>query len=161
LGDALRILQRGDADVMIAGGTESCIVPLGVGGFCALKALSTRNDEPQKASRPFDRERTGFVMGEGCGIVVLETLEHARKRGAKIYAEFAGYGASCDAYHITAPDPEGYGASLAIKWAVKDAKLNFEDVDYVNAHGTSTKMNDAVETAAIKRLSGIMPGRLW
>ncbi len=160
LGDALRILQRGDADVMIAGGTESCIVPLGVGGFCALKALSTRNDEPQKASRPFDRERTGFVMGEGCGIVVLETLEHARKRGAKIYAEFAGYGASCDAYHITAPDPEGYGASLAIKWAVKDAKLNFEDVDYVNAHGTSTKMNDAVETAAIKKAFGDHAGKV-
>lgn len=154
LGEALRAIQRGDADIMIAGGTESCITPLGVGGFCALKALSLRNDEPHRASRPFDRERTGFVMGEGCGIVVLESLEHALKRGAKIYAEFSGYGASCDAYHITAPDPEGYGASLAIKWALKDAKIDPAMVDYVNAHGTSTKLNDKCETDAIKLALG-------
>jgi 3-oxoacyl-[acyl-carrier-protein] synthase II len=150
LGDALRIIQRGDADVMIAGGTESSITKLGVSGFCALKALSTRNDHPTKASRPFDRERDGFVMAEGCGIAVLESLEHAQKRGAKIYAEFVGYGASCDAYHATAPDPEGRGASLAMKWAIKDAKIDPQSVDYINAHGTSTKLNDKVETAAMK-----------
>jgi len=150
IGDAMRIIQRGDAEMMITGGTESCITALGVGGFCALKALSTRNDAPEKASRPFERDRDGFVMAEGCGIVVLESLEHAQKRGAKIYAELVGFGASCDAYHITAPDPEGYGASLAMKWALKDAKLNPEDVDYINAHGTSTKLNDKVETLAIK-----------
>jgi 3-oxoacyl-[acyl-carrier-protein] synthase II len=154
LGDALRIIQRGDADVMIAGGTESSITKLGVSGFCALKALSTRNDQPQKASRPFDKERDGFVMAEGCGIAVLESLEHAQKRGAKIYAEFVGYGASCDAYHATAPDPEGKGASLAMKWAMKDAKINPEDVDYINAHGTSTYLNDKVETLAIKKALG-------
>ncbi|HQO37875.1 MAG TPA: beta-ketoacyl-ACP synthase II [Candidatus Omnitrophota bacterium] len=154
LGDALRVIQRGDADVMISGGTESCITKLGVGGFCALKALSTRNDAPQKASRPFDLQRDGFVMAEGCGIVVLESLEHAQKRGAKIYAEFAGYGASCDAYHSTAPDPEGVGASLAIKWALKDAGVNPEQVDYINAHGTSTKLNDKGETLAIKKALG-------
>ena len=151
LGEALRIIQRGDADVMIAGGTESSITKLGVSGFCALKALSTRNDQPQKASRPFDRERDGFVMAEGCGIVVLESLEHAKKRGAKIHAEFVGYGASCDAYHSTAPDPQGHGASLAMKWALKDAKIDAKNVDYINAHGTSTKLNDKVETLAIKK----------
>jgi 3-oxoacyl-[acyl-carrier-protein] synthase II len=154
LGDALRIIQRGDADVMIAGGTESSITKLGVSGFCALKALSTRNDQPTKASRPFDAQRDGFIMAEGSGIVVLESLEHAQKRGAKIYAEFAGYGASCDAYHSTAPDPEGYGASLAIKWALKDAKINAQEVNYINAHGTSTKLNDKVETMAIKKALG-------
>jgi 3-oxoacyl-[acyl-carrier-protein] synthase II len=154
LGDALRIIQRGDADVMIAGGTESSITKLGVSGFCALKALSTRNDQPQKASRPFDAERDGFVMAEGSGIVVLESLEHAQKRGAKIYAEFAGYGASCDAYHSTAPDPEGRGASLAIKWAMKDAKLDPAQINYINAHGTSTKLNDKVETLAVKNALG-------
>jgi 3-oxoacyl-[acyl-carrier-protein] synthase II len=139
---------------MISGGTESCITKLGVGGFCALKALSTKNDQPQKASRPFDLHRDGFVMAEGCGIVVLESLEHAQKRGAKIYAEFVGYGASCDAYHSTAPDPEGKGASLAIKWAIKDAKLDPGQIDYINAHGTSTKLNDKVETVAIKKALG-------
>jgi 3-oxoacyl-[acyl-carrier-protein] synthase II len=154
LGDALRVIQRGDADVMIAGGTESSITKLGVSGFCALKALSTRNDQPQKASRPFDRERDGFVMAEGCGIAVLESLEHAQKRGARIYAEFAGYGASCDAYHATAPDPEGKGASLSMKWALRDAKIDPQKVDYVNAHGTSTKLNDKVETLAIKKALG-------
>jgi 3-oxoacyl-[acyl-carrier-protein] synthase II len=154
LGDALRIIQRGDADVMIAGGTESSITKLGVSGFCALKALSLRNDQPTKASRPFDRDRDGFVMAEGSGIAVLESLEHAQKRGAKIYAEFAGYGASCDAYHATAPDPEGRGAALAMKWALKDAKIDPQKVDYINAHGTSTKLNDKVETAAIKTALG-------
>ena len=154
IGDAFRIIQRGDADVIITGGTESCITSLGVGGFCALKALSTRNNEPKKASRPFEANRDGFVMSEGCGVVVLESLEHARKRGAKIYAEMAGFGMSCDAYHITAPDPSGYGPALAMKWALKDAGLNAQDVDYINAHGTSTKLNDKIETLAVKSAFG-------
>ncbi len=154
IGDAFRILERGDADVMVAGGTESCIVPTGVGGFCALKALSTRNNEPQKASRPFERDRDGFIMAEGCGIVVLETLEHAKKRNAHIYAEMSGYGSSCDAYHITAPDPDGDGAARAMTLALKDAKLNNGQVNYINAHGTSTKLNDKIETLAIKRALG-------
>lgn len=154
IGDAFRIIQRGDADVMVTGGTESCITHLGVGGFCALKALTTNNDNPQKASRPFDAQRNGFVMAEGCGVVVLESLEHAKKRGAFIYGELVGFGMSCDAHHITAPDPEGYGASLAMKWSLRDAKLNPQDVDYINAHGTSTKLNDKVETLAIKKSLG-------
>jgi 3-oxoacyl-[acyl-carrier-protein] synthase II len=154
IGDAYRIIAHGDAEVMVCGGTESCIVPTGVGGFCALKALSTRNDEPERASRPFDLERDGFVMAEGCGLVVLENLEHARKRKANIYAEFCGYGMSCDAYHITAPDPDGEGAAQAMIEALKDAEVNPEDVDYINAHGTSTKLNDKIETLAIKRALG-------
>lgn len=154
LADAFRIIQRGDADVMIAGGTESCITTLGVGGFCALKALSTRNDQPQKACRPFDAQRNGFIMAEGCGLAVLESLEHARKRGAAIYCEVAGFGMSCDAYHITAPDPQGHGATLAMNWALRDAKLNPEEIDYINAHGTSTRLNDKIETMAIKRSLG-------
>ncbi|MDP2906116.1 MAG: beta-ketoacyl-ACP synthase II [Candidatus Omnitrophota bacterium] len=154
IGDAFRIIERGDADVMVCGGTESCIVPTGVGGFCALKALSTRNDDPGKASRPFDRERDGFVMGEGCGLVILETLEHARKRKAGIIAEIVGYGMSCDAYHMTAPDPEGHGAARAMKMAIKDAGINAGDIDYINAHGTSTKLNDKIETIAIKNAFG-------
>lgn len=154
IGDAFRILERGDADVMIAGGTESCIVATGVGGFCALKALSTRNDAPEKASRPFERDRDGFIMAEGCGIVVLENLEHARKRKARIYAEVAGYGMSCDAYHMTAPDSEGDGAFRAMRMAIEDAGLRPEEVDYINAHGTSTKLNDKIETIAIKRALG-------
>jgi 3-oxoacyl-[acyl-carrier-protein] synthase II len=154
IGDAFRILERGDADVMVAGGTESCIVATGVGGFCALKGLSTRNNEPEKASRPFDKERDGFVMAEGCGLVVLETLEHARERKAEICAEIVGYGMSCDAYHITAPDPEGDGAMRAMKIALKDANINPEDLDYINAHGTSTKLNDKIETLAIKKALG-------
>jgi len=154
IGDAFRFIQHGDADIMITGGTESCISHLGVGGFCALRALSTRNDEPQKASRPFDAQRSGFVMAEGCGIVVLESLEHALKRKARIYAEMAGFGMSCDAYHITAPDPDGHGAYLSMKWSLKDAQLNPEDVDYINAHGTSTKLNDKVETLSIKKALG-------
>lgn len=154
IGDAVRIIERGDADVMISGGTESCITYLGVGGFCALKALSTRNDAPEKASRPFDRDRDGFVIAEGSGLVVLESLEHAKKRNARIYAELAGYGMSCDAYHITAPDPDGDGAARAIKAALKDANLNPEDINYINAHGTSTKLNDKIETLAIKKAFG-------
>jgi 3-oxoacyl-[acyl-carrier-protein] synthase II len=154
IGDAFRILERGDAEVMICGGTESSITPLGVGGFCALKALSTRNNEPQRASRPFDRERDGFVIAEGCGIVVLETLEHALKRKSRIYAEVTGYAMSSDAYHITAPDPDGDGAYRAMTQALKDAKTNPEEVDYINAHGTSTKLNDKIETLAIKKALG-------
>ncbi|MDP2940915.1 MAG: beta-ketoacyl-ACP synthase II [Candidatus Omnitrophota bacterium] len=154
IGDAFKILERGDADLMVCGGTESCITYLGVGGFCALKGLSTRNNAPEKASRPFDRERDGFVIAEGSGLVVLETLEHASKRGARIYAEITGYGMSCDAYHITAPDPEGEGATRAIREALKDAGIVPEKVDYVNAHGTSTKLNDKIETLAIKKALG-------
>lgn len=154
IGDAYRILKYGHADVMVCGGTESCITNLGVGGFCALKALSTRNDEPEKASRPFDRERDGFVIAEGAGIVVMETLEHAKKRKANIIAEFVGYGMSCDAYHMTAPEPEGDGASLAMKEALGEASLSPDKVDYINAHGTSTKLNDKIETMAIKKALG-------
>jgi len=154
IGDAFRLLERGDADLMITGGTESCITSLGVGGFCALKALSVRNNAPEKASRPFDRERDGFVIAEGSGVVVLETLEHARSRKANIYAEFAGYGMSGDAYHITAPDPEGDGAARAMQAALKDSGLNPQDIDYINAHGTSTKLNDKIETLSIKKALG-------
>ncbi|MBM3255094.1 MAG: beta-ketoacyl-ACP synthase II [Candidatus Omnitrophica bacterium] len=154
IGDAFRVIQRGDADVMLTGGTESAITYLGLGGFCALKALSTRNDEPKKASRPFDAQRDGFVMAEGCGVVVLESLEHAKKRGANIIAEMVGFGMSCDAYHITAPDPDGDGASRSMLLALKDAKANPQDTDYINAHGTSTKLNDKIETLAIKKALG-------
>lgn len=154
VGDAFRIIERGDADVMIAGGTESCIVPTAVGGFCALRALSKRNDNPGKASRPFDRDRDGFVMAEGCGLVVMETLEHANKRKANIIAEMAGFGMTCDAYHITAPDPDGEGAARAMTLALADAGLKPEEVDYINAHGTSTKLNDKVETLSMKRAFG-------
>jgi len=151
---ALNMIRNGIADVIIAGGTESCITPLGLAGFCSMKALSTRNNQPEKASRPFDKERDGFVMGEGAGIVILESLEHAKKRGSKIYCEFIGAGMSCDAYHITAPDPDGYGAYLSMKYALLDAKINPEEIDYINAHGTSTPLNDKSETLAIKRLLG-------
>lgn len=152
IGNAMRIIQYGDADVMIAGGTESCITALGVGGFCALKALSTRNNEPERASRPFDKDRDGFVMSEGCGIVILEELEHAKKRNAKIYAEIVGYGMTGDAHHMTAPDPEGEGAAKCMANALKDAGLKPEDVSYINAHGTSTTLNDKIETLAIKKV---------
>ncbi|MDR0617642.1 MAG: beta-ketoacyl-ACP synthase II [Endomicrobium sp.] len=154
LGDALMLMRNSGADVIIAGGSESAITPLGVAGFCSMKALSQRNDDPLKASRPFDKDRDGFVMGEGAGIVVLETLEHALSRGAKIYAELSGYGASDDAYHITAPEPEGKGAIMAIEKAICDAGISKEDVDYINAHGTSTAMNDRIETFAIKKVFG-------
>ena len=155
IGDALRIIQRGDADIMISGGSEGCITPVGFGGFCAMKALSTKyNDQPCKASRPFDNERDGFVIGEGSGIAILEEYEHAKKRNARIYAELAGYGASGDAHHMTAPDPEGYGASLCMKRALADAKIKPEEVDYINAHGTSTELNDKIETLAIKKVFG-------
>jgi len=152
IGDACRIIQYGDADVMVAGGSEANLTPLTVGGFNAMKALSTRNDDPLKASRPFERDRDGFVVAEGSGIVILEELEHAKKRGAKIYAEMAGYGYNGDAYHITAPCPDGDGFIRCIRMALKDARLSPDDVDYINAHGTSTKLNDYVETLAIKEV---------
>jgi len=154
VGDAFRIIQRGDADVMICGGTEASITPLGVGGFCAARALSRRNDEPQKASRPFDKLRDGFVMGEGSGIIVLESLEHALNRGAHIYGEIVGYGMTGDAYHMTAPNPDARQAARAIVLALKDAEIKPEEVDYINAHGTSTLLNDKCETMAIKSVFG-------
>ena len=154
LGDAFRILQRGDADVMLAGGTEAAVTPLCIAGFSSMRAMSTRNDDPAAASRPFDLGRDGFVIGEGAGALVLETLEHAQARGAEILAEMVGYGASADAYHITAPEPSGAGAQIAMRAALADAGAALEDVDYINAHGTSTPHNDAMETAAIKSVFG-------
>lgn len=150
IGDATRVIQYGDADVMVAGGTEANLTPLTVGGFNAMKALSTRNDDPKRASRPFEKDRDGFVIAEGSGIVILEELEHALKRGAKIYAEIAGYGYNGDAYHITAPAPGGEGFIRCIRMALKDAGLSPDDVDHINAHGTSTDLNDQTETLAIK-----------
>lgn len=152
IGEAFRIIQRQDADIMIAGGTEASITPVSVAGFCSMKALSERNDEPEKASRPFEKDRDGFVMGEGSAILILEELEHAKKRGAKIYGEIAGYGTTSDAYHITAPSPGGEGAFMAMNLAVKDASINPSQISYINAHGTSTKLNDEYETIAIKKL---------
>ncbi len=154
IGDAMRIIQRGDADVMIAGGAEAIILPLTIAGFCQMKAMSTRNDEPTKASRPFDAERDGFVCGEGGGLLVLESLEHAVKRDARIYAEVIGYGMTGDAHHMTAPDPEGDGAARAMAAALRDAALEPSAVGYINAHGTSTPYNDKFETMAIKRVFG-------
>jgi len=150
IGDAFKVIQRGEADIMVSGGSEAAITPMGVGGFAQMKALSRRNDAPEKASRPFDRDRDGFVMGEGAGILILEEYEHAKRRGAQIYAELLGYGMSGDGCHITAPDPEGRGAAQSMKDALRDAGLNPEDITYINAHGTSTPLNDVVETRGIK-----------
>lgn len=154
IGDAFRIVARGDADIMFAGGTEAAVSPAAVAGFAAMKAMSTRNDEPTKASRPFDRDRDGFVMGEGAGIVVLEELEHAKARGAHIYAEVVGYGTNADAYHITAPAPGGVQAKNCMALAIKDAGITPDKIDYINAHGTSTGLNDKNETLAINELFG-------
>ncbi|MDD3364513.1 MAG: beta-ketoacyl synthase N-terminal-like domain-containing protein, partial [Syntrophomonas sp.] len=148
------IIQNGVADIMISGGTEAPITPLSIAGFCAMKALSTRNDQPEKACRPFDIDRDGFVMGEGAGIVILEELDHALKRGAKIYAELVGYGSSADAYHIVQPDPEGNGAARALTAALAEAGIKAGEIDYMNAHGTGTHINDMVETKALKQVLG-------
>jgi 3-oxoacyl-[acyl-carrier-protein] synthase II len=154
VGDSFKIIARGDADVMICGGSEGCITPLGIGGFCAMRALSVRNDEPQKASRPFDRDRDGFVMGEGAGILMLESLESAQKRNAKIYAEVIGYGMTSDAFHITAPSEDGDGAVRVMEVTIRDAGIHPSEIDYINAHGTSTPFNDKSETMAIKKVFG-------
>jgi 3-oxoacyl-[acyl-carrier-protein] synthase II len=154
IGLAGRMIQNGDADVMICGGTEKASVPMGIGGFCALKALSTRNDEPEKASRPWDVDRDGFVLGDGAGIMVLEELEHAKARGAKIYAEFAGFGMSSDAHHMTAPPDDGAGAALSMKNAIKDAGITPDQVQYINAHGTSTHLGDLAEIRAVRSVFG-------
>ncbi len=160
VGDALRLIQGGYADVMICGGTEAAVTPLSIAGFASARALSTRNSEPARASRPFDRDRDGFVLGEGAGILILESLEHAQARGARIYAELVGYGLTCDAYHMTAPVPGGYGAARAIELALQDGGLRPEQVDYINAHGTSTAANDPTETAAVKKALGDQAYRL-
>ena len=160
IGDAFRILERGDADVMISGGTESSICPMAVGGFSNMKALSLRNDDPEGASRPFDSGRDGFVLGEGAGVIILETLEHAKQRGAKIYAELVGYGATADAFHMVAPHENGEGAIRAMKLALKDADLRPDDIDYINAHGTSTPLGDKIESNAIKDTFGDYAYRL-
>ena len=160
IGDSYRILQRGEADMMITGGSEASISPMAVAGFSSMKALSLRNHEPARASRPFDADRDGFVLGEGAGIVVLETLEHAKKRNARIYAELVGYGATADAYHMTAPHGSGEGAIKAMRVALKDAGLHPDDIDYINAHGTSTPMGDRIETIAIKSTFGDYAYRL-
>ncbi len=160
IGDAFEVIRRNDADVMIAGGSESAITPMGVGGFAAMRALSTRNDEPERASRPFEKDRDGFIMGEGSGVIVLEELEFARRRGAPIYAELVGSGMSADAYHITAPSEDGDGAMRVMETAIRQAGIRPDQVDYINAHGTSTPYNDKLETLAIKRLFGDHAPRL-
>jgi 3-oxoacyl-[acyl-carrier-protein] synthase II len=154
LGEAWRTLKMGDANVMLAGGAEATIVPIGIGGFCAMKAMSTRNNDPKRASRPFDKERDGFVMGEGAGVLVLEELEHAKARGARIYAELAGYGNTADAHHVTAPSPGGEGAARCMRRALRNAGLNLADISYINAHGTSTQQGDIAETEAVKSVFG-------
>lgn len=154
IGDSFRLIRDGDADVMICGGAEATITPMGMAGFCAMRAMSTRNEEPERASRPFDKDRDGFVMGEGSGIMVLESLEHAEKRGARIYAEVVGYGMSADAHHMTDPAPGGEGAARCMKQAIRSAGLAPEDIDYINAHGTSTGAGDKAETAAVKSVFG-------
>lgn len=154
IGESFRMIRHGDADVMVCGGAEASITPLSYAGFCSMKAMSTNNENPQKASRPFDLNRDGFIMGEGAGVLVLESLEHAQARGAHIYAELCGYAATCDAFHITQPDPEGKGLAQAMSRALKDAKVTPEQVDYINAHGTSTPYNDKFETLAIKKVFG-------
>lgn len=154
VGDAMRAIQWGEADIMLTGGTEAVILPISFAGFCAMKAMSTRNDDPKRASRPFDRDRDGFVMAEGAGFLVLESLSHARRRGAKIYAELTGYGRSADAYHVVEPHPDGKGAALSMLRALQDAGLEPSQVDYINAHGTSTPKGDEAETLAIKRVFG-------
>lgn len=154
IGDGMRIIQYGDADVIVAGGAEANLTPLTVGGFNAMKALSTRNNEPEKAARPFEKNRDGFVVAEGAGILILEELEHARRRGARIYAEIVGYGYNADAYHITAPAPDGEGFARCMRMALKDAQITPDAVDHINAHGTSTKLNDYTETLAIKEVFG-------
>jgi 3-oxoacyl-[acyl-carrier-protein] synthase II len=154
IGEAWRAIKMGDAPVMFAGGAEAAVVPVGIGGFCAMKAMSRRNDDPQHASRPFDRERDGFIMGEGAGVIVLEELEHAKKRGAKIYCEIVGYGNTADAYHLTSPPPDGEGAVRCMKMALKNGGLNIGDISYINAHGTSTPQGDVCETLAIKTVFG-------
>jgi 3-oxoacyl-[acyl-carrier-protein] synthase II len=155
IGEGLRIIQHNEADIMLVGGTEASLCELGVGGFCAMRALSTRNDAPEKASRPFDRDRDGFVISEGAASLIIEEYEHAKKRGAEIYCELAGYGRTCDAYHITAPDEMGRGAARGMSLAVADAGLNPDQIDYINAHGTSTELNDKCETMAIKASLGL------
>jgi len=154
IGDSFRIIQRGDADMMICGGTEACITPMGIGGFAAMRALSTRNDDPEHASRPWDRDRDGFVVGEGAGMLILEELESARKRNARILAELVGYGMSADAFHVTAPPDDGDGAYRVMRNALRDAAIAPNQVQYINAHGTSTEVGDRIETAAIKRTFG-------
>jgi len=160
LGEAAQIIRRGQAEVMVCGGSEAAIIPLSVAAFRNMGALSTRNDEPQRACRPFDAGRDGFVMGEGAGVLVLESLEHARQRGARIYAELVGYGATADAFHVAAPDETGDGAALAMKCAIHDAGLEPEEIDYINAHGTSTVLNDRIETRAIRTVFGPHADRL-
>ena len=160
VGEAWRTIRMGDASVMLAGGAEATIVPIGIGGFCAMRAMSTRNDDPRHASRPFDKDRDGFVMGEGCGVIVMEDLEHARARGARIYCEVAGYGNTADAHHLTAPAPGGEGAVRCMRMALRNGGLNLEDISYVNAHGTSTPQGDIAETQAIKTVFGDHARRL-